>query len=69
MKRDGIRLYKKHGRMDKYCKYMEELLQNEQAQYMELIEYYREANPDSQENNQCIVFIVANLSMCYTEGE
>jgi len=46
MKRDGAKIYKAQGKMDKYCEYTEQHLDSKKAPYMELIEYYRNTNPD-----------------------
>lgn len=46
MKRDGAEIYKKYGKLEKYYEYLEQNLGNEEALYMELIEYYRDKDPD-----------------------
>lgn len=45
MKRDGAKIYKAHGKMDKYYEYTEQHLDSKEAPYMELIEYYKNTNP------------------------
>ena len=46
MKRDGAKIYKKNGKMDKYYQYTEQHLGSKKAPYMELIEHYRNSDPD-----------------------
>lgn len=46
MKRDGAKIYKTYGKIDKYYEYTEQHLSAKKAPYMELIEYYRNSNPD-----------------------
>ncbi len=46
MKKDGAKIYKVQGKMDKYYEYTEQHLDSKKAPYMELIEYYRNTNPD-----------------------
>lgn len=46
MKRDGAKIYKNHGKMDEYYQYAEQHLGSQKAPYMELIEYYRNSDPD-----------------------
>lgn len=46
MKREGAKIYKAHGKMDKYYEYTEQHLDSKEAPYMELIGYYKKVNPD-----------------------
>lgn len=46
MMKEGARLYKECGHVDKYIEYQEQQLQYDQEAYMEIINYYRNINID-----------------------
>lgn len=46
MKEYGAKIYKEYGRPEKYYEFLENNLSAKTAPYMELIEYYKESNPD-----------------------
>lgn len=46
MKREGMKLYRECGQQEKYVDYLEGCLGAETEPYLELIEYYRDKDPD-----------------------
>ena len=46
MKEDAAKLYKENGRQKEYIDFQEQMLKDKQAPYIEVIDYYRDLNPE-----------------------